>query len=49
MTANLSLYMLCCHLFFSQGFIAGPSGFAGGVARGVKSLLGHVIGILEDK
>ena len=33
--------------FFSQGIVAGPSGFAEGVARGVKSLLGHVIGILE--
>ncbi|KAL9969256.1 hypothetical protein ACROYT_G021452 [Oculina patagonica] len=27
-----------------QGIIAGPGGFAEGVARGVKSLLGHVIG-----
>ena len=36
-------------VFFYQGIVAGPSGFAEGVARGVKSLLGHVIGILEDK
>lgn len=33
-------------LFFSQGIIVGPGEFAEGVARGVKSLLGHVIGIL---
>ena len=35
-------------LFVSQGIIAGPGEFAEGVARGVKSLLGHVIGILES-
>lgn len=42
------MYLLCFFVFFfSQGIVAGPSGFAEGVARGVKSLLGHVIGILE--
>ena len=33
--------------FINQGIIAGPEEFAEGVARGVKSLLGHVIGKLS--
>ena len=32
------------HSLSLQGMIAGPGEFAEGVARGVKSLLGHVIG-----
>lgn len=33
---------------FCKGIIAGPGEFAEGVARGVRSLLGHVIGNLSE-
>ena len=49
MIVHLSVNTCKSFVLFSQGIIAGPSGFAEGVARGVKSLLGHVIGMLEDK
>ena len=47
--SSVNTYKCFVFLFLSQGIVAGPSGVAEGVARGVKSLLGHVIGILEDK